>query len=299
MPPPITEPSPSEASPASSPQDRRLLYPAVHDITLSPGDLITVRIYGQSDYTPSVRIGTDGTVLLPLIGTVELQGLTIPEATHRLADRLTAAGMYRDPQVTVQVAEGPSANVTILGEIHGIVPIIGSRRLLDVIAAAGGLPRTASHIVTIQRPGVAQPIVVDLGADLLHSELGNIPVFPGDTIIVAPVGIVYMVGSFKKTGTLPLTANKPLTLLQATALSDGFTFDAKYDDTRIIRTIGDKRTVMKVDVRAVLYGKAPDPILQPDDIVFLPNSALKSALSNGTLNTALSITSLILALTLR
>jgi polysaccharide export outer membrane protein len=297
----VPAPTPDTASAAapSLTEDRRLLYPTVHDITLTPGDLITIRIYGQPDYTPSVRIATDGTVLLPLIGAVELQGLTLPEATRRIADRLAAAGMYRDPQVTLQLTEGPTANVTLLGELHAIVPIIGSRRLLDVLAAGGGLPPTASHVITIRRPGVAQPIVVDLGADLLHSELGNIPVFPGDTVLVSPVGIVYMVGSFKRTGTLPLTAHKPLTLIQATALSDGFLFDAKYDDTRIIRTLGDKRTVMKVNVRDVLYGKAPDPILQPDDIVFLPSSALKSALSNGTLNTALSITSLILALALR
>jgi polysaccharide export outer membrane protein len=299
IPAPTPAAAPAPALTPSTSQDRRLLDPAVHDMTLSPGDLITVRIYGQSDYAPSVRIGADGTVLLPLIGTVELQGLTIPEATHRIAERLSAAGMYRDPQVTLQITEGLGASVTIVGEVHGIVPIIGSRRLLDVLAASGGLPPTASHIVTIRRPGVAQPIVVDLGADLLHSELGNTLLFPGDTIIVSPIGIVYMVGEFKRTGVLPLTANKPLTLIQATALSDGFLFDAKYDDTRIIRTVGDRRTVMKVNVRDVLYGKAPDPILQPGDIVFLPNSALKTAFNNGTFSTALSITSLILALTLR
>jgi polysaccharide export outer membrane protein len=201
--------------------------------------------------------------------------------------------MYRDPQVTIQITEGPNAVVTLTGELHTVIPIAGSRRLLDVLSTAGGLPASASHVITIHRPGVAEPIVVDLGVDPMSSQLADVPIFAGDTIVVARIGIVYMLGSFKTPGTISLTPYQPLTLLQATALSGGPTFEAKNSDLRIIRTVGDRRTLVKLDIHDVLFGKAPDPILQPNDIVFLPSSALKASITNGTLGTFLGLTGLL------
>ena len=111
--------------------------------------------------------------------------------------------------------------------------------------------------------------------------------------------MVYIIGAFKTPGTIPLTPYAPLTLMQATALSGGVAFEGKYDDLRIIRTIGDRRTVVKLDVKRVLYGKDPDPILQPNDIIFLPSSALKASIGNGSVGTLLGIASLLISVTLR
>jgi polysaccharide export outer membrane protein len=280
--------------PTSITTDRALLYPAVHDQVLGSGDEVQVKIFNQPEYIPSGRIGTDGNLLLPLIGEVKLAGLSISEAEVRIAHMLDQAGMYRDPQVTIVVTEGPNAAATMIGEMHGVVPIIGSRRLMDVLSAAGGMPPTASHVITINRPGVPDPIVVDLGSDPLHSALANIPIFPGDTVVVARIGVVYMVGQFKSPGVINLTPYAPLTLMQATALTGGLGFDAKPHDVRIIRTIGDKRTVVKLDAQAVFYGKAPDPILQPNDIVFVPQSGLKLAIEQGGLGTLVGAVSLVI-----
>jgi polysaccharide export outer membrane protein len=192
--------------------------------------------------------------------------------------------------VTIQITEGPNAVVTVTGELHSVVPIAGSRRLLDVLSLAGGLPASASHIITIHRPGDDEPISVDLGVDPLTSQMADVPIFAGDTIVVSRIGIVYMLGSFKNPGTISLTPYQPLTLLQATALSGGPTFEAKNSDLRIIRTVGDRRTMVKLNIHDVLYGKASDPILQPNDIVFLPSSALKASITNGTLGTFLGLT---------
>lgn len=272
--------------------DQGVLYPAGRDFHLSTGDLITVHLFGQSEYMPTVRLGEDGQVLLPLIGLVKLDGLTVPQAEEYIARKLSDAGMYKDPQVTVQVLEGPNATITVIGETHGVVTVAGSKRLLDVLAATGGLPASASHVITINRPGVAQPIVVDLGTDPAQSAAANIPVFSGDTVVVGRMGVVYVVGAFKNQGAIPLVQSTPLTLLQATALSGGPLYEGKYDDLHLIRTIGTQRTVVKLDIQKVLYGKAPDPILQPNDIVFLPSSTLKAAISNGGVSVVLGLASL-------
>ncbi len=271
--------------------DRALLFPTGRDFALSYGDLISIRLYGESDYAPTVRIGTDGQVLLPLIGIVNLQGLSITAAEELIAKRLRDAGMFKAPQITVQLLEGPSAFVTVIGEAHGIIPVTGPRRLLDVLAASGGLPATASHVITVQRPG-QQPLVVDLGNDPQASEMANVPVFPGDTVIVAHLGVVYIVGEFKTQGAIPLVSGAPLTLMQATALSGGPVYTAKYDDLRLIRTNGQKRTVVKLDIKNVLYGKSPDPILQAGDVIFLPSSTLKQAIQSGGINALLTLANL-------
>jgi len=275
--------------------DQALLFPASRNVQIGPGDTLSIAIFGQAPYASGVVVGLDGNVLLPLIGIVPLNGLSLTAAEQFLADKLEAAGMYKNPQVTIVIASGPNSGVTLVGEAHGIVPIVGSRKLLDVLSTAGGLPGTASHVITIQRPGVANPIVVDLGTDPARSTLANIPIFPGDIIVTARIGSVYVIGAFKTQGIIGLPSSTPLTLLEAAALSGGPNFEGKYNDLRIIRTTGEQRSLIKVDMKKVLYGKVPDPILQPNDIVFLPSSFIKSSMTNGSLATALGIFSTVLS----
>jgi polysaccharide export outer membrane protein len=270
--------------------DPGVLYPGERDVLLTVGDEISIRVFSDPKFIATVRINNDGTVLLPLIGIVHLEGLSVTQSERLIAQKLEDDGMYRDPQVTLQITEGPNAVVTIIGEVHSVVPVVGSRHLLDVLSVAGGLPITASHVITINRPGLTKPIVVDLGTDPMLSSLGNIPVFPGDTIVVSRIGIVYMFGEFTSTaGTIPLNAYTPLTLMEATSLSGGIKWDARNSDLRIIRTVGDHRTVAVYNIKKVLNGKIPDPILQPNDIVYLPPVPLKQLITSGGLGTLLGL----------
>jgi polysaccharide export outer membrane protein len=269
-----------------------VLFPPAHDQVLGPGDVIRISLFGQPEFDPSGRISIEGTLDLPLVGVVHLGGLSVTQAEQLIASDLEHDGMYTNPQVSLQVTEGPNSVVTVIGEAHGVIPVAGSRRLLDVLSTAGGLPPSASHVITINRPGEAQPLVVDLGSDPMRSELANVPVFPGDTIVVGRIGVVYMIGAFKTPGVINLTPYAPLTFLQATAISGGIDPAAKSGDLRIIRTIGDRREVVKLDAHAVLYGKAADPILQPNDIVFLPTSTLKTVLEQGGVGAVLGAASI-------
>ena len=270
------------------------MNPAALDVVIIPGDVISVRLFGVPDFSGTVRVGTDGTIQLPLIGLVPIGGLTVNRTENLIAQRLVDAGMYKNPQVTVQVSESAGQFVTLSGEMHGIIPVSGERRLLDVLSAGGSLPVTASHVITILRPGAAKPIVVDLGTDPARSLQADIPILPRDTIIVSRVGVVYVVGAFKTQGAIPLQQTSPLTLMQATALVGGAGFEGKYDDLRIIRTTGATRKEVKVDIKRVLDGKDPDPVLQSDDIVFLPSSALKAAIKSGGIGTVSGLASLLI-----
>jgi polysaccharide biosynthesis/export protein len=291
--------------------DPAILFPAHRDVYLGREDLLTVHIYGGTDYNPTARVSLDGTIQLPLIGGVQVDGLTLHQAEDLIAQKLMKAGMYREPQVSIQVMDSPNLIATVIGEIHGIVPIIGEKRLYDVLSTVGGggggigagttvviggggLPSTASHIITINRPGLAEPITVDLGTDPAKSRLADIPIFPRDTIIVPRVGVVYLLGAFKTQGAIPLQQNTPLTLMQVAALSGGPGFEGKTGDLRIIRSVGLTRQVVRVNIKKVIDGKAPDPVLQADDIIFLPTSSMKAAIKSGGIGTLLGIISILI-----
>jgi polysaccharide export outer membrane protein len=292
--------------------DPAILYPGHRDVHLGTEDLLSIHIFGSTEYNPTARVGIDGTIQLPLIGSVQVDGLTIHQAQDLIAQKLVSAGMYRDPQVSIQITDSPNLIATVVGEVHGVVPILGERRLYDVLAVAGsggsgfaggattvvvgggGLPPTASHIITINRPGVPEPITVDLGTDPAKSSVANIPIFPRDTIIVSRVGVVYLLGAFKIQGAIPLQQNSPMTLIKMAALAGGPGFEGKTSDLRIIRSVGLTRQVVRVDIKKVIDGKAPDPVLQADDIVFLPTSPMKAAIKSGGIGTLLGIVSILL-----
>lgn len=111
----------------------------------------------------------------------------------------------------------------------------------------------------------------------------NVPVYPGDVVTVTRAGIVYVVGEVQKPGGFALKSNENISVLQAIALAQGLTHTSAGSQTRIIRTdtLTGKRTEVRVDLRKVLRGKAPDPMLQARDIVFVPNSSSRTAFYRG------------------
>ena len=289
----VQAPSPHLNSDAVT-TDPDILHPPNRSIYINPGDLISVHIFGSLDYAPIARVTLSGTIQLPLIGVVSVRGLTVDQAENLIAEKLKSSGMYRDPQVTIQITETTNGVITISGEGHMVIPASSERPLLEVLAAAGGLPPTASHIITIDRPGVEKPIVVDLGNDPMRSKQVNVPLYPGDTVIISKVGVVYMLGEFKLPGVIPIQQNSPLTLLQAATVAGGPLYDGKFQDLRVIRTVNEHRTLVRVDIKRVMLGKDPDPLLQADDIVFLPTSAIKAALVSGGLNLLVNVANLAL-----
>ena len=290
--------APPQVISPGSPADASLLYPG-EDFKLSAGDLISVHVFLQPDYQSDVRISEDGTARLPFIGSVPLEGLTVHEAQARIADRLRAGQFYRDPDVVIAVLNTVNGSVIITGEMHASVPVSTERSLRDVLLNAGGLPSSASHTIKIVRPGLAAPIVVDLGTDLASSTTANIPVRPHDIIQISRASVVYVLGAFKVQGAVPLDQAQPLTLLQIAALSGGVNFEGQYNDLRLIRTVmkdgKTDRVLVPIDIKKVRDGKADDPILQANDIVFLPTNEMKASIKSLGVGGVISVVSLLIA----
>jgi polysaccharide biosynthesis/export protein len=119
----------------------------------------------------------------------------------------------------------------------------------------------------------------------------NVMVYPGDEVKVPPAGIVYVVGQVRRPGGFLLKTNQDLSVLQALALAEGTTSTSAGKSARIIRTEDQsgKKKEIPINLNRILAGKAPDPVLQAKDILFVPNSAGKTAFYRGA-EAAVSIT---------
>jgi polysaccharide biosynthesis/export protein len=140
-------------------------------------------------------------------------------------------------------------------------------------------------------------IQVDL-KDLLDSADPhyNPVVYPGDIVKVTRAGVVYVVGEVKKPGGFTLKSSEKLSVLQAIALSEGFTPTAAKSKARVIRTdsVTGERKELGIDLNKIMKGKDPDIVLESKDIVFIPNSAARTTLSRGAEAAAQTLTGLLI-----
>lgn len=246
-------------------------------LRLAAGDLIEVAVYNVPDLTTKARIGSNGDAYLPLIDYVHLAGLTAEEAQTAIQKRLSEGGFVKDPHVSLFVDHYSSAGASILGEVAkpGVYPLTGLERLFDLISAAGGLTEKAGRSVSVAHRGQENQLQsVPLSRNLAdHGEV-NIPIYPGDTVIVSKADVVYVVGDVGRPSGF-LMDNGQLTVLQAIALAGGTTRTAKMSAARIIRKGPTGISETPVHLKQILEAKAPDVPMQADDILFVPTSAQK------------------------
>jgi polysaccharide export outer membrane protein len=268
---------PAPANKIASPQAPRLF--ANSNVKLGVGDLIEITVFGVPDLSTKIRISGSGDIYLPLIDYVHVADLTTDEAQALVQKRLEDGGFVHNPHVSIFVDESASQAITMVGEVNhpGPYPAIGERRLFDLISAAGGLTDKAGHNVTIERHGVTDTkIEVQLSTDLAEDTQNNVDIYPGDTIIVSRAGIVYVVGDVQHPSGF-LIEDNTLTVLKALALAGGSTRTSALNKSRILRQTPSGVQEIPLDLKKILYAKAPDTALVRGDILFIPGSAAKAA----------------------
>ncbi len=103
----------------------RLNLPAPSDRNLlGPSDVFTLEIVGEKELPREFQVASDGTVDLPYVKTVKVQGLEPQEVARVVRQKLIDDKILTDPTVVVQVKEYNSRKVTLLGQIAkpGSVP---------------------------------------------------------------------------------------------------------------------------------------------------------------------------------
>jgi polysaccharide biosynthesis/export protein len=262
--------------------------------TYRTDDVVNVIVFGLSAFNPNLRVEPDGTITFPFIGQVQVAGLTNEQLETSLTDKLKAAGIVQNPQVTVMPASQPWDVVTIAGDVQkpGMYPAVGNLDLLQYMVMAGGIMDNlsssnlatnspSSSVVTLVRTSIGHPVTIPLGPDPRNSPWAKIPLISGDEIEVGRVGQVYAVGAFRIQGAYALKNTAPTTLIQLMAQAGGIGFEGERGRTVVIRTEGLKQYLIKVNVNRILKGKETDISLQADDIVFVPTNQIKAAVKGG------------------
>lgn len=271
--------------------------PSTSEYTLGPGDQVVIRVVDMEEFSDrAVRIDPNGFVDLPMIGRIQASGLTIDQFKDTLSTKLSR--YINAPQVTLNLSENQNQTVSVLGSVNapGIHPLSGPRRLLDVISLSGGVKPDAGSRVILTRQmkwgalpvtgakvdGTGQFSTVSLPLDDLltaSAPAENIFVRPGDVVSIPKADIIYVVGDVKKAGGFALSSHPTLSILQALSLAEGLDHDAAANHARILRPApgGDgKPKEIPVDISRILSGQNPDVPLFANDVLFIPNSAVKS-----------------------
>jgi polysaccharide export outer membrane protein len=264
---------------------------------LGPNDQLTIRALDAEEISDKTyRVGSDGDLTLPMIGRVKAAGLTAGELESELVSKLEK--YIRRPKVAVTVTEFHSQPVSVIGAVTtpGVIQLQGKKTLVEILSMAGGLRNDAGQSVMITRrkewgplplPGVKEDATGQFSIaelrlkDVLEARIPelNIMIRPDDLISVPRAETIYVLGAVKRAGGFVLNERDALSVLQALSLAGGLERTASPQKAKILRidAAGNRRQELLLDVNQIFSGKATDVALQPDDILFIPDSAQKRA----------------------
>ena len=248
-----------------------LIPPAfADDYVLGPADVVRISVYQQPDLSLELRIAESGGVSYPLIGSVRLGGLTGAQAERLIATRLRDGGFLQNPQVSVNITQYRSQQVSVLGAVGrpGRYPLeLSGTRLSEVLAQAGGIvTAVGGDVIQLVTRREGQPVtlavdVVDLfgGAGSVRDEILR----PGDSIFVPRAPAYYIYGQVQRPGMY--TIERGMTLAQAIAKAGGMTARGTDRGVRLQRRNSAGRMEAPVEPRL-------EETVRADDLIFLRES---------------------------
>ncbi len=238
------------------------------DYPLGAGDAIKVQVFQNPDLTVETRVSENGTITYPLIGSVDLGGLSISIAEKKIADALQTGGFIQKPQVNIVLVQIRGNQVSVLGQVNrpGRFPLeTTTTRVSDMLATAGGATALGDDIIIISglRSGKPYRKQIDIPASLLSGNMDDdIVVQGGDRIYVHRAPVFYIYGEAQRPGSYRIERN--MTVMQALALGGGPTTRGTEGRLRLSRKAADG-SVQQIDAQL------SDAVL-PEDVIYVKES---------------------------
>ena len=238
------------------------------DYPLGAGDAIKVQVFQNPDLTIETRVSENGTITYPLIGSVDLGGVSIAAAEKKIADALQNGGFIRQPQVNIVLMQIRGNQVSVLGQVNrpGRFPLeTTTTRVSDMLATAGGATPAGDDIaiVTGLRDGKPYRKEIDIPASMLSGNMDDdIVLQGGDRIFVHRAPVFYIYGEAQRPGAFRIERN--MTFMQALATGGGPTARGSENRLRVNRKAADG-SVQPIVVQLT------DPVL-PDDVIYVKES---------------------------
>ena len=254
------------------------LLPAAEktDYRLAASDLIRVTVFQNPELTLETRISESGSITYPLIGQVQIGGLSTSEAERLIANRLQSGNFVKKPQVNITLVEIRGSQVAVLGLVNkpGRFALeAASNRLSDLVAMAGGVLASAgsgSAVVTGHRNGKDYRAEVDIASLFLNGAAQqDIVIQGGDVIYVMPGNLVSVLGQVNHAGRYPLE-NTGMRLSEVLALAGGVTPEAS-DIAVVMGTRNGQALYKEIDVPSIFLKASADSniLIAPGDEIYV------------------------------
>ena len=244
------------------------------DYTIGVRDILEINLFNQPNLSGRYTVETDGAFSFPLIGRVLAAGRSVEQLEEALRTKLLN-GYFRNPRVTVAVAEYRSQRVFVVGEIRspGAYPLAAETSLIEILALAG-LTSEASGVAVVVRAGGRPPVDGAAGrppaedADIIRVNLQdleggdlsrNVPLRDGDTVFVPRAEVVYVFGEVHDPGSYPI--QEGMTVLQALSLAGGSTEFAALNRLTVMRIVDGEQVEIRVQL---------DDLVQREDTIRVP-----------------------------
>lgn len=258
---------------------------------VGPGDSLLITVYRHPEFTtipftgavaglkPGTVVDNDGTIQFPLVGTINVNGKTLPEIREIIEK--TLARFVPEPSVTVQVLVPGSLRYNLIGQFTQPGVKVSDRPLtvLEAIAMAGSIDLARSNLrgAYIARGGRKLPI--DFHRLLRGGDLRQNIRLQNNDVIFVPDNVnevVYVFGGGLAKGMAVPLLNGNMNLLQALAAA-GFGYtdhsQGKFSRVRVLRSSADHAQFYVVDAEKMLRGEAGPFMVEAGDLVFVPETA--------------------------
>jgi len=180
--------------PGCSPPDREgyvrmtnSMVPSKRSMTLGPGDVFEIRVYGEEELSGIYRVGGTGEISFPLVGRIPVEGLSSTQVETIIEQRL-GDGYLKHPYVTVFVKTYNSKAISVLGQVKspGMFPFKPEMTVIQAISLAGGMLESAKAnavVVTRQEGGRELGFTVPVRS-ISEGDVPNFNLKPGDIVFV-------------------------------------------------------------------------------------------------------------------
>jgi polysaccharide biosynthesis/export protein len=189
---------------------------------LGPQDVIEVAVLGRNDFTTRARVGEDGMIQLPFLGTMQAAKKTTTQLSADISQALEKGGYFSNPILRVEIVAYASRYVTVLGAVTtpGLVPVDRAYHLSEILARVGGARDDAADYLIVRPENGPEHHYSIRG--LVTGDASQDPtVSPGDRILIPKAELFYISGQVKSPGAYGLESG--MTLRQAIARGGGLT----------------------------------------------------------------------------
>ncbi|HSE19789.1 MAG TPA: polysaccharide biosynthesis/export family protein [Pyrinomonadaceae bacterium] len=293
-----SQPQQTSAPPVQQ-QNPGLDIQGIKNYLLGPGDVVDVRVFGQPELSSTAQVDGDGNLsALPFLETpIRAKCRTDKDVQKDI--QLAYAKFINNPQVSVRIAERNSRQpATVFGAVRQATRVEMKRkvRLNELMAVSGGFTERAAGTIQILHTeplmcpepgeeaeagpidGTRIPLQIVRISELRSGKPEANPVIrPGDYVLVTEAEPVYITGAVMSPGGIYL--RDQLTLSRALAMVGGARKEAKLNDVVIYRQVpgGIKQEQIHIDVAAIKKNQKEDFILQPYDIIEVPEAGMFSS----------------------